>query len=273
MVRPACHSPSAVTVPEARAAARSLPSLEREPGWERGISGSAPWIERRARIAPDHVALIAGGQPVSYAELAARIRRLANGLRGLGVRHGDRVAWLGPNDPAFLESLFAAGLLGAALAPVNHRLERAERAFVLLDTEPTVLIEHSRWSRRRHRSSARHRDHRRRLAPGAARLRGAVTGSPDDPIDEAVGLDDLFMLPHTSGTTGRSQGGHAHPRQRDLERRQLPVVRRLPRATTSRSRSRRSSAWVARASTSSRSCSSAARSSCPTTRAPMRSCG
>jgi acyl-CoA synthetase (AMP-forming)/AMP-acid ligase II len=31
------------------------------------------------------------------------------------------VAWLGPNHPAFLESLFAAGLLGAATAPVNHR--------------------------------------------------------------------------------------------------------------------------------------------------------
>jgi acyl-CoA synthetase (AMP-forming)/AMP-acid ligase II len=33
------------------------------------------------------------------------------------VGRGDRVAWLGPNHPAFLEALFASGLVGAMLAP------------------------------------------------------------------------------------------------------------------------------------------------------------
>jgi hypothetical protein len=32
-----------------------------------------------------------------------------HGLRRLGVGRGDRVGWLGPNHPAFLESLFASG--------------------------------------------------------------------------------------------------------------------------------------------------------------------
>jgi acyl-coenzyme A synthetase/AMP-(fatty) acid ligase len=50
----------------------------------------------------------------TYAELAGRVRRLANGLRRLGVGRGDRVARLGPNHPAFLEALFASGLVGAA---------------------------------------------------------------------------------------------------------------------------------------------------------------
>jgi acyl-CoA synthetase (AMP-forming)/AMP-acid ligase II len=83
--------------------------------------GVGSWIERRARVAPDGVALIAGDCSLTYSILADRGRRLANGLRTLGVAKGDRVAWLGPNHPAFLESLFAAGLLGAATAPVNHR--------------------------------------------------------------------------------------------------------------------------------------------------------
>jgi acyl-CoA synthetase (AMP-forming)/AMP-acid ligase II len=167
-----------------------------------GNLGVGSWIERRARLAPDHLALIAGGLPVSYAELAARIRRLANGLRGLGVARGDRVAWLGPNDPAFLESLFAAGLVGAVLAPVNHRLEPAERAFVLSDTRPTVLLEHHALEPTPTPSSVRHR-----VTIGGARrdltdFEALIAGSPDDPVDEAVGLDDLFLLPHTSGTTG-----------------------------------------------------------------------
>ena len=91
-----------------------------------GNAGIGSWIERRARAAPAGVALIAGDCSLTYSELADRGRRLANGLRTLGVAKGDRVAWLGPNHPAFLESLFAAGLLGAAMAPVNHRLDQAE---------------------------------------------------------------------------------------------------------------------------------------------------
>ncbi len=167
-----------------------------------GNLGVGSWIERRSRIAPDHVALIARGRPVSYAELAARIRRLANGLRRLGVARGDRVAWLGPNDPAFLESLFAAGLLGAVLAPVNHRLDAAQRAFVLSDTRPTVLLEHDALEPTPTPSSVR-----QLVTVGGSRTdsvdyEALIDSSPDEPVDVAVGLDDLFLMPHTSGTTG-----------------------------------------------------------------------
>jgi fatty-acyl-CoA synthase len=163
------------------------------------------WVGRRAKVAPDHVALIFGERSVSYAEMAARIRRLANGLRELGVTRGDRVAWLGRNDPAFLESLFAAGLLGAVLAPVNHRLTSDERAWVLADIEPRILIQHHA------EGQVSIPDAVRRIAV-AGRLDGAldfetvVAQGPDSPIDEAVSPDDLLLLPHTSGTSGRPKG-------------------------------------------------------------------
>src|SRR5215470_20355860 len=133
-----------------------------------GDAGIGSWIERRARTAPDGVALIAGDRSLTYPELAGRVRRLANGLRTLGVAKGDRVAWLGPNHPAFLESLFAAGLLGAALAPVNHRLDEAGISWVLEDIKPRVLIQH--------------------FAVGATAVRGpgcrvAVGGPPDGAAD------------------------------------------------------------------------------------------
>jgi acyl-CoA synthetase (AMP-forming)/AMP-acid ligase II len=171
-----------------------------------GNVGIGSWIERRARAAPDGVALIAGDRSLTYSELADRGRRLANGLRTLGVAKGDRVAWLGPNHPAFLESLFAAGLLGAALAPVNHRLDEAEINWILDDTKPRVLIQHLAAG-----TTAVRRPAFRHVAvggplDGAADFETLIAGSPGHAIEEPVGLDDLCLLPHTSGTTGRPKG-------------------------------------------------------------------
>jgi fatty-acyl-CoA synthase len=169
--------------------------------------GVGSWIERRARIDPDRPALVTRGQPVTYGTLAERISRLAGGLDRLGVRRGDRIAWLGPNHAAFLEAFFAAGLLGAVLAPVNHRLAADERALILEDAEPTVLIEHHAVAPTRAPASVRHR-----LVVGggvadvALDYEAFVAQSPDHGLDTAVGLDDLLLLPHTSGTTGSPKG-------------------------------------------------------------------
>ena len=124
----------------------------------------------------------------------------------LGVAKGDRVAWLGPNHPAFLESLFAAGLLGAALAPVNHRLDEAEIDWILEDIKPRVLIQHRAAGATAVRSPAfRHVAVGSSLA-GAADFEALIAGSPGHAIEETVGLDDLCLLPHTSGTTGLPKG-------------------------------------------------------------------
>ncbi len=144
---------------------------------------------------------------MTYGKLAERIRRLACGLDRLGVVHGDRVAWLGPNHGAFLEAFFAAGALGAVLAPVNHRLASNERALVLEDSEPKVLIEHRAVSPTRAPASVR-----QRLVVGPGVVAGAidyeafVAGSPDHVVDARIDLDDLLFLPHTSGTTGSPKG-------------------------------------------------------------------
>jgi fatty-acyl-CoA synthase len=168
--------------------------------------GVGSWIERRARVAPNDVALIGGDRSFTYAELAGRVRRLANGLLRLGVARGDRVAWLGPNHPAFLESLFASGLLGAALAPVNHRLEAGAIRSILQDTEPAVLIQHGATDPTSVPPSVRHRIAVASSIDGAFDFEALVSASPDDPVDVFIDMNDLCLLPHTSGTTGPLKG-------------------------------------------------------------------
>jgi fatty-acyl-CoA synthase len=169
--------------------------------------GVGSWIERRARSSPARVAIVSGDRSWTYAELATRIRRLANGFRSLGVQRGDRVAWIGPNHPAFLEALFAAGTLGVVLAPINHRLDEETLGGILDDADPAVVLV-DRSTADLPSMSARPRV----IVEGGATRSSEfdhetlLADSADIPIDEPVGFDDLCMLPFTSGTTGAPKG-------------------------------------------------------------------
>jgi acyl-CoA synthetase (AMP-forming)/AMP-acid ligase II len=65
-----------------------------------------------ALAAPPPLAVFHGDDRLTYAQLHDRVTRLAHGLRGLGVRRGDRVACLGPSpgtgidEPAGLDGPF-----------------------------------------------------------------------------------------------------------------------------------------------------------------------
>lgn len=175
--------------------------------------GVGSWIERWGRIAPNRTAVISGGRSWTYGELARRVRRLAQGLRSLGIEKGDRIGWLGPNRPGFLESLFAAGCLGAVMVPVNHRQEEAAIRRVIEDSGITVLVVEGSISPVAVPASVRTLVVVRGLEGAVAEdgtlgvdYEALVEGSADDPLDVEVSLEDLCMLPYTSGTTGQSKG-------------------------------------------------------------------
>jgi len=70
-------------------------------------------------------------RPLAYAALADEAARLAQSLRGLGVRAGDRIAlWL-PNVPAWLALVFACARLGAIAVSVNTRFRSHEVADIV----------------------------------------------------------------------------------------------------------------------------------------------
>ncbi|WP_306999431.1 AMP-binding protein [Amycolatopsis thermophila] len=75
-------------------------------------------------MSPHAIAVRHGGTELTYAQLFRRVARLAHGLRAAGVRPGDRVAYLGPNHPAYLETLFACGQAGAVFVPLELPADR-----------------------------------------------------------------------------------------------------------------------------------------------------
>ncbi|GAA1777053.1 long-chain fatty acid--CoA ligase [Luedemannella helvata] len=157
--------------------------------------GLGSWPARRARISPHAIALREADREVSYAELAARVDRLAAGLAELGVRAGDRVAYLGPNAIATFEALFAAGRLGAVFVPLNTRLAPPEIFAQLADCTPAVLI---------HAPELRPPDDGRAML--TVEEFSALADTPGDPPDEDVDLAQAAVILYTSGTTGRPKG-------------------------------------------------------------------
>src|SRR3712207_2286495 len=85
------------------------------------------WLTLRARTHGDRVAVVAGGETVTYVALQARALTAARRLSALGVRAGSRVASVLPPSLEFVELLHALPQLGAVLVPVNTSLPAAER--------------------------------------------------------------------------------------------------------------------------------------------------
>ena len=65
---------------------------------------------------------------LTYAELAARSAQVANWLRGLGVRRGDRVLLMLGNVAPLWEIVLAAMKLGAMMIPSSTLLQPADLA-------------------------------------------------------------------------------------------------------------------------------------------------
>src|SRR3990170_8231967 len=94
-----------------------------------------------AKNHPDMVALKDWrGRALTYPELESRTNRLANGLLGMGLRKGERVAVMLYNCVEFVEVDCALAKAGLVVVPVNWRYIDKEVAYVVDDSVAWALI-------------------------------------------------------------------------------------------------------------------------------------
>ena len=100
-------------------------------------------LEAAAQRAPDTAALLWDGGVLTHGEVQRRARVFAERLAERGVRAGDRLAVTIPNRWTFAVALLGGWHLGATVAPLDPLLKRDERAAILADLGPALLVESS----------------------------------------------------------------------------------------------------------------------------------
>lgn len=98
------------------------------------------FLDRAAKLYEHKQAIFSDDRVFTYGELNARVNKLSHGLRDLGVKKGDRVAYLTPNCVEMLEGFYGVFQLGAVMVSLNIRLKPEDYLFILNHSESRVLI-------------------------------------------------------------------------------------------------------------------------------------
>ncbi len=145
-------------------------------------------FEAQAAARPDAVALIAGTEQITYAQLNRRANAMAHKLLALGVVPDDLVAVSLPRSADMIVSLLGVLKAGAGYVPLDPAYPSERLAYMLVDSAPVALITDTG-------------------------LAGATVPLLTPDRDESSVNPDVFVDPHnlayviyTSGSTGQPKG-------------------------------------------------------------------
>ena len=170
----------------------------------------AAQVLKQAEQHPSNIAIIYEGSETTYGDFAERVRRQAGLLRDSGVCVGDRVGFLGFNQPTFIETLFATISLGAIFVPLNFRLTGDELTFIIGDAGVHSLVVDSELApviqSVEDRLPCRYYFSVGDDVEGFTSLESAMASAPR--LDDVVALaaHDTLLIMYTSGTTGLPKG-------------------------------------------------------------------
>ena len=151
----------------------------------------------------------ATGRTLTYGQLVGQVRNLAAGLSQRGIAKGHVVAIWAPNSPEYAVVFHAVSRLGAVLTTANPTYTPEELAYQLKDAGARLLV-----------TVAALLDKAREAVAGAGTAVeiitiDAVDGLPsiatvavdaDPPAVDIDPVNDVMVMPYSSGTTGLPKG-------------------------------------------------------------------
>ena len=162
-------------------------------------------------ICPDKTAIVYEDKRYTFSQLNERVNRLANGLIKLGVKAGDRVAFIQVNCNQCVETYFAVAKTGAIYLPLNFRAKEKELAYMLDTAEATTILMVERYlpmirSIQPEVKSLKNLISIESKQDDMLYYEDIVNASSADEVFAEISEDDTTILMYTAGTTGFPKG-------------------------------------------------------------------
>src|SRR5947207_2677069 len=167
---------------------------------------------RRARkLYGDREAVVDGELRLSYEQFFDRCDRWSSRLLELGVRQGDRVAYIAPNTRAQLESFYAVPQIGGVLVPINYRLTADDFAYLINHSGAKVVCAHRDYLDAVDGIRSQLKSVENFVALDDARdgwldYEALLAQGSNDFARPRIQENDLLTINYTSGTTSRPKG-------------------------------------------------------------------
>ena len=169
------------------------------------------FARRTRRLYSDRDAVVDGDLRLNYGQFFDRTDRWSAALQKLGVKAGDRVAYIAPNTHAQLESFYSVPQIGAVLVPINYRLTPDDFVYIINHSGATIVCadeDHLAQvdSVRDQLPNVRHFVALRGAAEGWLDYESTVASTAPSFEKARVAETDLLTINYTSGTTARPKG-------------------------------------------------------------------
>ena len=169
------------------------------------------FMRRTRRLHPQREGVVDGDLRLTYEQFFDRSDRWSAALQRMGVRQGDRVAYIAPNVHQQLESFYAVPQIGAVLVPVNYRLTADDFAYIIDHSGATVVCATEEYLDNVDSVRDRLGDVKRFVALTGTRAgwmdyEAALTAESPDVNRPDIEEGDLLTINYTSGTTARPKG-------------------------------------------------------------------
>lgn len=152
----------------------------------------------RVKETPDAIALVFGGESLTYRELDRHANRLAHRLRALGMGPGRLVSVLMERSPDEIIGILGILKAGAAYVPLDALAPAERLMFILADARIDTVLTQARMVARLPSSGVRS------ICLDADD--SVIAGQPDTPLEDCVTANDLAYVMYTSGSIGIPKG-------------------------------------------------------------------
>jgi len=161
-----------------------------------------------AAICPDREAIIFEGKRFTFQQLNERVNRLANALKKMGVKKGDKVSLIQVNCNQCVETYFAVAKAGGMYVPLNFRAKGDELEYMINFAEISVLFLGARYIDiinpiRTKLNTVKHYISIESKRDDMHFYEDIIAKSPDDEPTTDIHDNDTTILMFTAGTTGR----------------------------------------------------------------------